>query len=140
MASIEISESASICTSLRSAFEGILEWKWDGRFGTALAEFPLDKKGSVLGILDRYLVNRWDSATIGEAPETAQKAKGHLGGLMPGQLLFVSDLGDDPPIYCAWWPWGNGQTISIRIGLFSETMQAEKKGALTEELKGWFGV
>ncbi len=106
----------------------------------ALAEFPLDKKGSVLGILDRYLVSRWDSVTIGEASETAQKVKGHLGGLMPGQLLFASDVSDDPPICCAWWPWGNGQTISIRVGLFSETADAEEKGALTEALKGWFGV
>lgn len=98
---MEIPKSASICTGLRSAFEGILDWKWDGRFGTALAEFPLEKKGSVLGILDQHLIGRWDGATIGEAPETVKKVKGHLGGLMAGQLLFLSDPNDDPLVYCA---------------------------------------
>ncbi len=137
---MEIPKSASICTGLRSAFEGILDWKWDGRFGTALAEFPLEKKGSVLGILDQHLIGRWDGATIGEAPETVKKVKEHLGGLMAGQLLFLSDPNDDPLVYCAWWPWDNGQTISIRIGLFSETTDTEEKGALTKAFKGWFGV
>jgi hypothetical protein len=140
VASMVIPEATSVCTGLRSAFEGILDWKWDGRFGTALAEFPLVKEGSVLGVLDRYLASRWDGATIGEAPEIAQSVRRYLGGLMSGQLLFLSDPGVDPLVYCAWWPWGNGQTISIRIGLFSETMNAAEKGALTKELKGWFGV
>ncbi len=140
MADQNRTSSEALCGDLAEALVEILEWKWDGRFGTALAEFLLDQKGSVLGILDRYLVSQWDSATIGDAPEVAQKVKRHLGGLMPGQLLFVSDVSDDSPIYCAWWPWGNGQTISIRIGLFSETTNAEEKKALTEALKGRFGV
>ena len=137
---MEIHKSASICTGLRSAFEGILDWKWDGRFGTVLAEFPLEKQASVLGILEQYLVSRWDSATICEAPEIAQDIKGHLGGLTAGQLLFLSDPGVDPLVYCAWWPWGDGQTISIRIGLLGATTDEDQKRALTEALKGWFGV
>ena len=137
---MEIPESASICAGLRSAFVGILEWNWDGRLGSVLAEFPLEKKASVLGVLDQHLVSRWDSATIGEAPEIAQNVKGHLGGLMADQLLFLSDLEDDPLVYCAWWPWGDGRTISVRIGLFSETTDTGEKGALTEALKGWFGI
>ena len=137
---MEIPESASNCAGLRSAFEGILDWKWDGRSGTALAEFPLEKKASVLGILDQHLISRWDSATIGEAPEIAQSVKRHLGGLMSGQLLFLSDPDAEPLVYCAWWPWGNGQTVSIRIGLFGATIDAKEQGALTEALKGWFGV
>jgi len=137
---MEIPKLASICTSLRLAFEGILDWKWDGRFGTVLAEFPPEKKGSVLEVLDQYLIGRWDSATIGEAPEIAQRVKRHLGGLMAGQLLLLSDPDAESLVYCAWWPWGNGQMISIRIGLFSATMDTERKGTLTKALRGWFGV
>jgi hypothetical protein len=139
-ASMEIPESASPCIRLRSALEGILEWKWDGRFGTVLAEFPSENRMAVLGILDQHLISRWDSATIGEALETVKKVQGHLGGLMAGQLLLLSDPDAEPLVYCAWWPWGNRQTISIRIGLFSETANAEVKSLLTEELKSWFGV
>ncbi|MFC2096051.1 hypothetical protein ACFLSW_06430 [Candidatus Bipolaricaulota bacterium] len=42
---------------LAEAFSGIVEWKWDGRFKTALAEFPIEKKDEVLGILEQYLVS-----------------------------------------------------------------------------------
>ena len=137
---MEIPDSTSLCTRLRSALEGILEWKWDGRFGTILAEFPSEKKQGVQDILGRYLVHRWDSVTIGEAPQIAQRVNGRLGGLMSGQMLLVSDPEDDPLVYCAWWPWGDGQAISIRIGRFSEMTDAEVQSSLTEELKSWFGV
>jgi hypothetical protein len=88
----------------------------------------------------RSAPDRSDRATIGEAPEIAQSAKYHLGGLISGQLLFLPDPDDDPLVYCAWWPWGSGRTISIRIGLFSAMMGTEEKGAVTETLKGWFGA
>lgn len=40
---------------LAATFHGVLEWKWDGRFGTVLAEFSLENKAAVLEILDRYV-------------------------------------------------------------------------------------
>ena len=39
---------------------------------------------------------------------------------MAGQLLLTSAPSDGVGIYCAWWPWGNGKTISIRLGVFHE--------------------
>jgi hypothetical protein len=116
----------NVCRRLREAFEDVLTWKWDGRFGAALAEFPAEDKEKVLRILEIFLVSRWDSVTIGEAPKSVQQIKTHFGGLMSGQLLLLSDpnqdamillLSDpnqDALIYCAWWPWGNGKTIQIR--------------------------
>jgi hypothetical protein len=125
---------------IAEAFRGMLEWKWDGRFGAILAEFPLESKAAVLEILDRYLVCRWDSGTIGEAPEAVKKVKGHLGGLMSGQLLLLSDLDVEPLLYCAWWPWANGQTISIRVGLYRETSDGEGARPPEEMLKATFGL
>ena len=136
----EISTLEILFVGLAKAFGGMLTWTWDGRFGTAASEFPAEKKETVLGILEEYLVSRWDSATIAEAPEAAKKVKGHLGGLMSGQLLLLSNPDSEPLAFCAWWPWGNGQTISIRVGLFSGTMDGEQKQALADALKGWFGI
>ncbi|MGB2984147.1 MAG: hypothetical protein WBC63_09885 [Candidatus Bipolaricaulia bacterium] len=105
-----------------------------------MAEFPPENKASVLEILDRYLVSRWDSLTIGEAPEAVKKVKGLLGGLMSGQLLLLSDLNVESLVYCAWWPWGNGQTISIRVGLYCETSDGEGAQPPEEILKDAFGL
>lgn len=122
---------------LEEAFRRVIEWKWDSRFEAVLAEFPLEKKTSVLKILDRHLVSRWDSASIGDAPEIVKKVKAHLGGLMAGQLLLLSDPDVEPLVYCAWWPWENGQTISVRIGLHGEKLGAH--GKAVEMLKSWLG-
>jgi len=130
-----------VCRRLRGAFEDVVAWKWDGRFGTALAEFPAEDKEKVLRILEGFLVSRWDSATIGEAPEIVQQIKTHFGGLMPGQLLLLSDPNQDALIYCAWWPWRDGKTISIRVGPYSkEEIAAPDKSALTVAFRDWFKV
>jgi len=121
-------------------FRDVVEWQWDGRFGTALAEFTIEHRSSILGILEEVFACKWDSAGVTEAPDVVRKIAKGLGGLMSGQLLLVSDPDATPLVYCAWWPWGNGRTISIRIGLFTETIDAEKKGALTVALKAAFGV
>jgi len=137
---MENSDQSNICQQLSTGFGDLLTWKWDGRFGTLLAEFPLEKKAAVLGILDQYLVSRWDSASIADAPETVKNVKGHLGGLMAGQLLLLSDPEAEPLIYCAWWPWGNGQTISIRVGVFCSGCSDEERKKLTTVFRGWFKV
>jgi len=125
---------------LAAALREVLEWKWDGRFGTVVAEFPLDKKASVFGVLDRYLTSRWDSASIEDAPEIVKKIQEHLGGLMAGQLLLLSDPDAKLLVYCAWWPWGNGQTISIRVGLFGETSGDEGQAPVERTLRAAFDV
>lgn len=129
-----------VCRDIVTASKGALSWTWDARFGTALAEFSSDLKDDALGILKEHLVSSWDSASIGEAPDVVQRIRSHLGGLMAGQLLLLSAPDSDPLAYCAWWPWGNGETISIRVGLYGEEFDASKKTELTKAFKGWFRI
>jgi len=51
-------------SDLANAFRGKIEWKWDGRFKTALAEFSADMKDAVLEILEQYLISTWDSSNV----------------------------------------------------------------------------
>jgi len=128
------------CKELRGAFQGILSWKWDGRFGTALAEFGVKKKDQVRPILERYLSFTWDDSNIGSAPAPVQAINAQLGGLRPGQLLFASDPGGEAFIFGAWWPWGDGKTISIRIGASYGKLSDSERAEKVKLLKGWFGV
>ena len=109
------SDFENVCRELFSAFQGVLSWQWESRFETALAEFSVDNKDKVRAILERYLNIAWDSSSIGKAPDNVQKIANYLGGLRSEQLLFTSDPNQDAFIFGAWWPWGDGQTISIRI-------------------------
>ncbi len=125
---------------LADAFHGMLEWKWDERFRTALAEFSTDMKDEVLGILEQYLVSTWDSSNVKEAPDVIQEITRHLGGLMSGQLLLLSDSRQPACIFCAWWPWGSGTKISIRIAPFSKDLTDEETSALMTVFRGWFKI
>ena len=55
MQDLNKSDLENVCREFFMAFQGVLSWKWDSRFETALAEFSADNKDSVCEILGRYL-------------------------------------------------------------------------------------
>jgi len=40
-----------------------------------------------------------------------------MGGVRADQTLYVKQLGDGLSIYVAYWPWGGGQRVTIKIGI-----------------------
>lgn len=125
---------------LATGFSDTLEWKWDGRFKTAVAEFSADLKDEVLGILEEHLVSTWDSSNVAEAPDVVQEVTKNLGGLMSGQLLLLSDSRQPAFIFCAWWPWGSGTKISIRIAPYGKDLTDEEASELMSVFRGWFKI
>ena len=117
-----------------------MAWKWDDRFQTVLAEFKVDNKARIHNALEHRLDRVWDSSNIETAPEVVQTIISSFGGIMPGQLLLTSDPGRDALVYCAWWPWGNGETISIRLAPFYQKTSDADKAGQTQQLKEWFGI
>ncbi len=132
--------------ALVDSLQGIADWQWDGRFGTALAEFAVAEKDAILGTLEAHFASRWDASGIEDAPDVAREIVSALGGLMPGQLLYLSGSDPEPApegsavLFCAWWPWGGGQRISIRIGSYGRGLDADEKAQLTAALRRGFGV
>ena len=62
-----------------------------------------------------------------------------IGGIRSTQQLFTTQLEQDVMSYVAWWPWGDGQTISIRVGLvLSGTIPDVDAASLQREFVGWF--
>ena len=130
----------NVCRELLNAFQGMLSWEWDSRFETVLAAFGVDDKASIRAVLERYLSITWDSSNIGKAPDIVRMINSNLGGLMSGQLLFTSDSNQDAFIFCAWWPWGDGKTISIRVLPSYEKLLDSEKTKQTQLFKDWFGI
>jgi len=127
-------------TVLAGELKKIVDWKWDGRYRTALGEFAASEKDRVLGVLETHLISSWDSLTVKDAPDVVRDIVKTLGGLMSGQLLLLSDSRQAACIFCAWWPWGSGSKISIRIAPFSKTLESEDAEALTAQLRSAFEI
>jgi len=130
----------TVCKEVGSAFQGVLSWQWDSRFGAVLAEFGAGKKESIRGILERSLSITWDSSNINNAPDIVRQIDTHLGGLRAGQMLFTTDPKREPLIFCAWWPWGDGKTISLRIASADRKLSDPEKAEKIQLLKEWFGI
>lgn len=134
------SDVENVCRELLREFQGVLSWQWDGRFETALAEFGVDNKDSVRAILERYLGNIWDNSNIGYAPDIVRAINIRVGKLRSGQLLFTSDPSQEALIFGAWWPWGDGQTISIRIAPSYKKLSDSERAEKVQLFKSWFGI
>jgi len=136
----ENAATENICKGLSQAFQGLLSWKWDGRLEAVLAEFAAKKKEAIRPILEKYLPVLWTGPTIAGAPGPVREVNARLGGLREGQLFFSSGPGEGAFVYCAWWPWGDGKTISVRIASFSPDERAAEKDERSRRLKSWFGI
>jgi len=129
-----------ICRELAQAFHGTLGWKWDRRFETVLAEFGVEAKDDIRATLNRFLGNLWDSSSVGNAPGGVRAIDDRLGGLWPGQMLFTSDAQQESLVFCCWWPWGDGKSISIRVGLSNQQLSDAEHAQVMAGFKTWFGV
>jgi len=130
----------NVSRELVITFQKILSWKWDSYFDTLLAEFDVGDKDNIRVLLERFFGRTWDGSNIGKAPDLVQMINSHLGGLRPGQLLFTSDPSQDAIIFGAWWPWGNGKTVSIRIAPYYRKLSDSEKAEQVKRFKDGLGI
>jgi len=129
------SDIEKTCKQIFHDFRGVLSWKWDNWVGSFLSVFNTEIEKDIRVSLEKSLPLFWDSSTIQTAPQIVQTLDNHLGGLRPTQLLFTSPLSNDAFVFCAWWPWGSGMSISLRIAPFNENLPKSEEDVLMEQLK-----
>jgi len=129
------SEIESLCKEFLAFFDGKLAWKWDERTQTALAEINNDDEDLVREILNQYFNISWDDSSMESAPDTVRIVDSHLGKIRDGQELFTSDPEQDVFVFCAWWPWGNGKTVSVRMSPYGDSLSDAEKTEMKEILK-----
>jgi len=133
-------ELENICGDIINNFQGELIWQWDGRFNTVLIEFTTDYNEKVLSVINRHLNSIWNSSNIEEAPNIVQVISAKMGGLRAGQTMFTSDQDQDALVFCAWWPWGNGSKVSIRLATCYENLSDNDMAELVTQLKNRFSI
>jgi hypothetical protein len=125
---------------LVEAFDNLLSWKWDDRFETVLAQFSTQEKESVYRIIKTQMGFKWDTDNVNKAPKLVKMIIDSFGGLEKEQLFFTSDLDNGEFLFCAFWPWGDGKTVSLRLGVFADSLSDDDNKELTRLFKNWFSV
>lgn len=121
------------------ALAGGLSWEWEGRFSAALAVIKDPDQHTVLPAVAAQLPHTWDAKSIRSAPRRLVALAGRFGGIHPGQQLLTVDPETDPLLFALWWPWGGGDTFSLRVTCLVESAEAEALEPLAA-LRACFGV
>lgn len=134
--SVEKSTLENLSDEFAHVFGKKIRWEWDERFHAVVAQIDNQQKEKVIAILEGYFSDYWNVLCEEELPEAVQQLIEQFDGLNPEQLLFSTDTREAGFLYCAWWPWKNGENISIRIALhlndLTETAKAQRIVALKE--------
>ena len=134
----DLAHIEACCRRIIDQAAAVLSWQWDDHIGAMLAAFSIEHADRVGRVLDDSFASLWDDSSIVDAPAPVREIAESLGRLRSGQRLYVTPAEAGPVAFGAWWPWGNGETISLRIGLvlgLTEDARAERLG---REFVGWF--
>ncbi|HWL85108.1 MAG TPA: hypothetical protein VNO21_04865 [Polyangiaceae bacterium] len=92
-------------------------WSWDNRLNCVTSSINADLEAEARLVALEGLPSEWTHASIASAPPRVRDLADRSGGLRAGQLLYSAGPVAGVLAYGLWWPWGDGVTISLRIGL-----------------------
>ena len=136
---MSVDEVKRLSEALFKETQGLLNWSWDEQFSAVLAQFSVNDKDKILGVLGRFLDAKWDESGIRKAPDLVMQLAEDMGGIRADQLLFTTDASKNVFIFGAWWPWQDGQTISLRVAPYWDELSDSESDDLVESFKVCFG-
>jgi hypothetical protein len=122
-------------TKLRAAWPGG-GWGWDARFKCVSASFGKEIVIRVRDAMSGVLTTEWSSTNIDKAPGDVRALSTKYGGVRTGQFLFSGEPVAGMFLFGLWWPWGDGATISLRVGVANSDRPVE----LFPKVRAVFGV
>jgi hypothetical protein len=93
------------------------QWQWDARRTMAAVVLDGEDSDLVFFPLFKEFRQHWNFTSINDAAPAVNDYIHSQYGLMPGQILFTSQVVCSLVLGVAWWPWGDSQRVSMRVGL-----------------------
>ncbi len=107
-------------------------WTWDSRLGCVTSSFTVDQEPQARAAVADTMPAHYTQASIARAPRAIQEIVERAGGLRPSQLVLSLGPSAGLLVFGLWWPWGDGQTISLRVGLADVDPIKEPNGRFRE--------
>ena len=125
----------NICREIKSVLPGSSVWKPDDRFNTVVAAFERSSSEIIFSALKTSFSQEWNKKTVRKAPNRIKSIAASTSGIERGQIVFTTDDLAGPVLFAAWWPWGDGENISLRIGVSDSSLNEED---INNHLAEWF--
>lgn len=136
----DLKKFRDICLEVKKTFSD-KAWDFDSRFNSLLIVFDQQWVDPMKRSLDSEFSKRWDSASIKKASKSIKKLVKSIYGIEHGQFIYSDENEDhDLALYAAWWPWGSGDTISLRISIYSPEKDLITEIDVKKYLVEWFDL
>jgi len=118
--------------SVFGALEGLRDrwpssdWTYDRRFKCVASSFPLSGEAAARAAFADAFPDAWSAETLPGAPAGVRALSETCGGLRASQQLLWGGQADGPGAFGLWWPWGDGTTVTLRIGLHGVDLPKER--------------
>jgi hypothetical protein len=118
--------------SLFQALEGLKtqwpasDWTYDRRLKCVASSIPMNLEPAARAAMASLLPTSFSAQTLASAPEGVRKLAEGCGGVRSSQLLFWGGEAGAPGAFGLWWPWGDGTTVSLRVGLHDVDLPKER--------------
>lgn len=124
-----------ICLNIPDSYA----WEWDAQRKMAAIILEDEDAEMVFYPLFKEFRNHWNFSSIGEAADAVNDYIHSEYGLMPGQVFFTSHMVEQVVLGVAWWPWGNDDKVSMRVGLIPVNIDLPENFS-HQCLSRWFGI
>ena len=140
MPSIDLDALKSICQRISLNLPQNAPWRWDREFNLALT--VIDRQDEIMvGLpLSLEFAHTWDFSSINDADTALRDFFQGDFGIIPGQKVYTSHPVSGVLLYAAWWPWGDDERISIRLGLVSVAGQKLPGTAVKALMCKWLDI
>lgn len=136
----ELSSMKDLCQRIRGTIHPSLAWDWDSRFQVARMVLTLGQSKDVYSFILKEFAENWVAESLPQAPDLVQHLADQIFGLRHGQLLFTLNSRTHIIMFAAWWPWEDGQNISLRIGMRPVEGSKYTEADIEKMLREWFSI
>ena len=91
--------------------------EYDRRLRCVASSIPLAGAAAARAAFAEVFPTSWSTGTLAGAPASVQALAETCGGLRASQELLWGGDADGAGAFGLWWPWGDGTTVTLRVGL-----------------------
>lgn len=129
-----------ICRKICINIPNCYRWQWDERRNMAVIVLQGEDAEMVFYPLFKEFSHHWNFSSTPPSTQGIQQYVDDQFGLMPGQVVFTSYPLCNLVLCVAWWPWGEDEKVSMRIGLIPVNNSRMRNGTAFECLRRWLKI
>lgn len=92
-------------------------WSYDGRLLCVASTFDTGFAAQARDLVKELLPHVWTDRTLSNAGDLINEIARRTGGVRSNQMIFEADRVGNITPFGLWWPWEDGYTISLRVGI-----------------------